>query len=92
MIKHITGVQYEDDKIVGVTVDGLNDGGKDSAYFKRLVYGKWKKVEGYDPESRVYCSECCMRFDYVDGLCFICSDRRLPRYCPNCGAMMENGD
>lgn len=43
-MKHITGVKWERDKIMGATVDGLNDGGEDNAYFKRLEYGRWERV------------------------------------------------
>ena len=82
MSKRITGVQYEDDKIVGVTVDGLNDGGKDSAYFKRLEYAHWDDYYGK-------CSNCG-KIPFMDG-----DNEPFAfgyEYCPYCGAMMEYGD
>lgn len=53
--------------------------------------GRWERVHKYDEDSAVCCSACGERFDYIDGVCYLVSGSELPKYCPNCGAKMENG-
>lgn len=50
-------------------------------------HGRWINICG-DKESPRQCSECLQDFDYIDGICYLVSGQRLPRYCPNCGARM----
>lgn len=93
MSKRIVGVDYENDKIAGITVDGLNDGTEDSAYFRREIQGRWIRngdAPTYESPSwwngtieLLYydCSECGATI----------SDRYgTYLYCPYCGAKMED--
>ena len=48
--------------------------------------GNWIKLDGCNA---VQCSECLYDFVYIDGLYYLCHDKELPNYCPNCGAKME---
>lgn len=51
-------------------------------------HGRWINIDG-DEESHRQCSECLQDFSYIDGLCYLVTGQRLPRYCPNCGARMD---
>lgn len=57
-----------------------------------VVHGCWHRVSKYDPEANVQCSKCLMTFDYIDGICYLVADAKLPHYCPNCGAKMDLED
>ena len=57
-----------------------------------VAHGQWKRTSKYDAEAPVQCSECLMVFDYIDGICYLVADTKLPHYCPNCGAKMDGGD
>ena len=50
------------------------------------VHGRWIRTMRFDDESPVRCSECLMDFSYIDGMCYLVLDARLPHYCPNCGS------
>lgn len=75
MSKRIVGVAYENGRVIGVTIDRLNDG-TDKAYFKRELHGHWIM---HDDEFGLTC-ECsnCHIETMGDG-----------KYCCNCGAKMD---
>ena len=78
MNKRITGITYENGKVIGVTIDGLNDG-TDKAYFKRELCGSW--IIHIDPTTDLFANCKCSR----------CGDTAYDAsdYCPNCGAKMD---
>lgn len=96
MSKRITGVAYENGKVIGVTIDGLNDG-TDKAYFKRELHGVWEWFDeetgtpftGYEREWGWRCSYCGEELpdNYDDP-----DDIPTFRFCYNCGAKMDGGD
>ena len=53
-----------------------------------VKHGKWIKTYEYGNADLVQCSACLMEFDYIDGVCYL-TDRKLPEFCPNCGADMR---
>lgn len=78
MSKRITGVEYENGIVSGVTIDGLNDG-TDKAYFKRELHGQWETNS--DRPDLLICSVCKCGFDMW---------KHDPHnYCPNCGSKMD---
>ena len=87
MSKAITGVEYEDGHMTGVHISGILEAGVEepvTAYFRRVVYGKW-----YDMGFYVSCSVC-------DHSVFIGtkdpvvhkSEKVNLNFCPHCGAEM----
>ena len=91
---------------IEVDGEGYEDGNADEipVVFKRDIeaipaadvvpvrHGRWINICG-DRESPRQCSECLQDFDYIDGICYLVSGQRLPRYCPACGALMDkDGD
>ena len=59
-----------------------------SADVIEVKHGKWIKTYEYGNADLVQCSACLMEFDYIDGVCYL-TDRKLPEFCPNCGADMR---
>lgn len=83
-MKRIIGVNYNYDehgKVIGVTIDGLNDcSGNDSAYFRRLEIAEWKDDE--NSANCKVCSRCGRNVSIADaGL-----------YCCNCGSKMYKAE
>lgn len=81
MAKTITGVDYEDGMVVGVTVSGILDADNDQptrAYFQRVRHGRWIKDGDV-----VVCSECGEEHAW---------EEYRASYCEDCGAKMDLED
>lgn len=53
------------------------------------AHGNWQRLYPRDEDSAVVCSVCKTRFDYIDGIAYLCYPDELPKYCPECGARMD---
>ena len=91
MSKVISGVEYEDGRVTGVQISGILEAGVEepvTAYFRRVVYGKWVDVGLY-----ISCSVCGhsvflgTRVPVVHK-----SEKANLKFCPHCGAWMDGGD
>lgn len=56
---------------------------------ENLAHGNWVRLYPNDKDSAVSCSVCKTRFDYIDGIAYLCYPDELPKYCPECGARMD---
>ena len=88
MIKVITGVEYEDGRMTGVQIGGiLEDGVEDpvTAFFRRVVYGKWVDRGFY-----ISCSVCGHSvFIGTKDPVVHKSEKTNLKFCPHCGAEMD---
>ena len=69
-------------------IDRYNGRDYNECPLKEYKTGKWIKVDEYDKDSNVICSNCNMEFSYIDGICYLVCGEELPNYCPNCGGKM----
>ena len=93
MNKIISGVDYENGHVTGVTISGILEAGEDepvTAFFRREEHGHWISLTECANEG-VYCSICkkkVWKSDYA-----WCSQKNRNKlrsnYCPNCGAKMD---
>ena len=86
MNKIISGVDYENGHVAGVTISGIVDVGEDepvTAFFRRVMYGRWVHTDlAAHWHGKDECSECAYHeHDRRDLSHF--------NYCPNCGAKMD---
>ena len=72
----LRGVTYEDGKIIDVHIRDTDDVVK---VFVPVRHGRWDKV---------YKSKVTVSDGYVSSCCDMWNERRA-RYCPNCGARMD---
>ncbi len=77
-MKRIVGVNYENEELTGVTMNGLN-AETDSAYFKKVYLASW--VEDYP---FLICTRCEAEIDMNNSL----GAPNHINYCPCCGATM----
>ena len=77
-MKRIVGVNYENEELTGVTMNGLN-AETDSAYFKKVYLASW--VEDYP---FLICTRCEAEIDMNNSL----GVPNHTNYCPCCGAAM----
>ena len=91
MSKIITGVEYDDGRMTGALISGILEVGVEdpiTAYFRRVVYGKWNDEGFY-----ISCSVCGhsvflgTRVPVVHK-----SEKANLKFCPHCGAEMDLED
>ena len=87
MNKLISGVDYENGHVTGVTISGILEGGAEepvTAYFRREEHGRWIRRKS-----------CHTQTGFIDR-CSVCQKDLVhigykTNFCPNCGAKMDGG-
>ena len=91
MSKVISGVEYEDGRMTGVQIGGILEDGVEepvTAFFRRVVYGKWNDEGFY-----ISCSVCGHSVFLGTKVPVVHeSEKANLKFCPHCGARMDGGD
>ena len=85
MSKIISGVEYENGHMTGVTISGIVEVGEDepvTAFFRREEHGRWIERKSFHAEGGISakCSVCQKNVQYLGNPL---------KFCPNCGAKMD---
>ena len=91
MSMKISGVDYDDGRVTSVKISGILDVDNDepvTAFFRRLVYGKWNDEGFY-----ISCSVCGHSVLLGTKVPVVHkSEKANLKFCPHCGARMDGGD
>lgn len=101
MAKQIAGTEYDNGKLIGVTISGINDGFDETVNFRRITNARWIKNNNIPTYKYTQWSESVLSNIAINVLlpiyydCSECGESISDRYglfpyCPHCGARMEN--